>query len=79
MLVIDDAAAKRQCDKLRQVRAERDNSRVHADLERLRSAAQGHENMMPAILECVRSYATLGEMCDALRAVFGEYREPLFD
>jgi len=79
ILVIDDSVSHSQCAKLKKLRAERDNARVEAGLARLQRAAQGTDNLMPPILECVRSYATLGEMCDALRSVFGEYREPLFD
>ena len=79
VLVIDDTAYQHQCAKLSKLRAERDNARVQAHLASLKRAAQGTENLLSPILECVRSYATLGEMCDALRSVFGEYREPLFD
>jgi len=46
-----------------------------ARLARLREAARGNENLMPALLDCVRVYCTLGEIVDQLRAVFGEYRE----
>jgi methylmalonyl-CoA mutase N-terminal domain/subunit len=74
-LVIDDSVHDRQCAKLKALRKERDNAAVQRQLAALRSAAEGTENLIPPILECVRAYATLGEMCDALRAVFGEYRE----
>ncbi|HWP43298.1 MAG TPA: methylmalonyl-CoA mutase family protein, partial [Blastocatellia bacterium] len=47
-------------------------------LDALRETARGTGNTMPAILDCVRAYATVGEMCDALRPIFGEYREPMF-
>ncbi len=76
LLVIDEAAQERQCAKVRRLRSERDNGRVGRGLDALKRAAEGDENLLPHILECVRSYATLGEMCDALREVFGEYREP---
>jgi methylmalonyl-CoA mutase, N-terminal domain len=79
VLVIDDAAYERQCDKLRRLRATRKNDLVQRNLAHLKTAAEGSENLIPPILECVRSYATLGEMCDTLRSVFGEYKEPLFD
>jgi methylmalonyl-CoA mutase N-terminal domain/subunit len=79
VLVIDDAAYERQCDKLRRLRATRKNDLVQRNLAHLKTAAEGSENLIPTILECVRSYATLGEMCDTLRSVFGEYKEPLFD
>jgi methylmalonyl-CoA mutase N-terminal domain/subunit len=78
-LWIGDDVCGRQCDGVRRLRSERDNDRVHRSLLGLRRAAEGTENLMPPILECVRSYATLGEMCDTLRAVFGEYREPPYD
>jgi len=67
-----------QCDRLRKIRRERDNGLVARNLARLRETAPGRGSLMPVILDCVRSYATLGEMCDALRAVYGEYREPSF-
>jgi methylmalonyl-CoA mutase N-terminal domain/subunit len=52
---------------------------VEKHLAELKKAAQGTENLLPHILDCVRSYATLGETCDTLRSVFGEYQEPIFD
>jgi methylmalonyl-CoA mutase N-terminal domain/subunit len=60
------------------LRKQRDNSRVQAALESLASAAATDANLMPYILACVRAYATLGEMCDVLRRVFGTYEEPAF-
>ncbi len=53
----------------------RDDARVRRALEALREAARGTANTMPPLLECVRAYATVGEMCDALREVWGEYEE----
>ncbi len=79
MLVIDKEAQERQCAKLRKLRADRNNSLVSQNLHELKKAAEGNENLLPPILDCVRSYATLGEMCDTLREVFGEYREPNYD
>ena len=79
ILVIGDQAASSQCEKLTNLRAGRDNGRVRKTLDALKKGAEGSENLMPFILESVRAYATLGEMCDTLRSVFGEYREPLFD
>lgn len=78
LLVIDESVARRQREKLEQLRRKRDNARVQAALESLGSAASTDSNMMPYILECVRAYATLGEMCDVLRGVFGTYEEPPF-
>ncbi len=76
VLSIDDETALKQCRKLERLRSTRDNRRVQDGLARLRQVAAGTQNIIPPILECVRAYATLGEMCDALRGVFGEYREP---
>ncbi len=76
ILSIDDQVGVRQCERLKKLRASRDNTLVRKNLAALKGTAQGSGNLMPFILECVRSYATLGEMCDTLRAVFGEYQEP---
>jgi methylmalonyl-CoA mutase N-terminal domain/subunit len=78
ILVIDEAVAHRQSEKLAELRKTRDNARVQSTLEALTSAADTDKNLMPYILECVRAYATLGEMCDVLRRVFGTYEEPAF-
>jgi methylmalonyl-CoA mutase N-terminal domain/subunit len=64
-------------ERLRRLRGERDGGRVRATLEAVRQAAVAGENLMPAILEAVKAYATVGEICDVLRDVYGEYREPL--
>jgi len=74
-LYIDEAAADRQLAKLEQVRRERDNGHVTRALDRLRDVGAGSGNTMEPILEAVRAYATVGEMCDALRDVWGEYEE----
>jgi methylmalonyl-CoA mutase N-terminal domain/subunit len=63
---------------LEQLRKQRDNSRVQVALESLANAAGTDVNLMPYILESVRAYATVGEMCDVLRRVFGTYEEPAF-
>jgi methylmalonyl-CoA mutase N-terminal domain/subunit len=76
ILVIDAAVQQRQCEKLRKLRDERNAALVEQNLSNLKRAAEGTENLMPPILDCVRSYATLGEISDALRVVFGEYQEP---
>jgi methylmalonyl-CoA mutase N-terminal domain/subunit len=65
-----------QVQRLRAVKAERDNAVALASLARLRDAAQGDENLMSPILEAVKAYATLGEMCGVLRQVFGDYQPP---
>jgi methylmalonyl-CoA mutase N-terminal domain/subunit len=61
---------------LNKLRKNRNNTKVERNLEALRKAAQGDDNLMPFILDCVHSYATLGETCQVLRDVFGEYVEP---
>ena len=55
---------------------DRNKQKYDRNLEQLRKAAEGDENLMPYILDCVHSYATLGETCQVLRDVFGEYEEP---
>jgi len=74
-LYIDDTASTIQLEKLETLRRTRDNPRVSRALDALRQTAGTPDNLMPAILEAVRAYATLGEMCDALRATWGEYVE----
>ncbi len=66
---------QRHLDRLNQVRRERDNREVSRRLNELREAARGDANLMPYILDAVRAYATLGEMCGVLREVFGEHTE----
>ena len=78
LLQIDESVAALQEERLKKLRAERDNARVDRTLKKLADGARGRENTMPLLLDCVRAYATLGEMCDALRPVFGEYQEPAF-
>jgi methylmalonyl-CoA mutase N-terminal domain/subunit len=75
ILYIDETAAQKQLAKLDSLRRTRDTARVGQALDRLRQVAGTTENLMPPILEAVRAYATLGEMCDALRDAWGEYEE----
>jgi len=75
ILYIDDTAAERQLARLGELKKTRDNDAVQRTLDALRETARGNGNTMPAILECVRAYATVGEMCDALRNEWGEYEE----
>jgi len=77
LLRMDPEGYRRQCERLARVRAERDNGAVGQALDRLRIAAQGTENVMPHILNAVRAYATLQEIMDIFREVFGLYREPM--
>ncbi|BDG60781.1 acyl-CoA mutase large subunit family protein [Caldinitratiruptor microaerophilus] len=76
LLKVDPAVAERQKEKLERVRRSRDAAVVHTRLEALRRAAEGDDNLMPPIFEAVKAYCTLGEICDTLRSVFGEYRPP---
>ena len=74
-LQIDEGAGERQCARLRKLRSTRDQSAVTRTLDALRRAAEGRENTMPRILDAVRAYATIGEMCAAMGEVFGGYSE----
>jgi methylmalonyl-CoA mutase N-terminal domain/subunit len=79
ILLIDEGVADEQIRRLQNLRATRDNARVRTTLQKLReTAATDQMNLMPYILDCVRAYATLGEICDELRAVYGTYEEPAF-
>ncbi|MEJ7576319.1 MAG: methylmalonyl-CoA mutase family protein [Pyrinomonadaceae bacterium] len=78
VLVIDEAVRDRQVEKLQRVRDRRDDGAVANALEKLKRAAQANDNTMPATIEAVRAYATLGEICSALRDVYGIYEEPAF-
>ena len=68
--------AQKQIDKVKQVRKERDNKRVKEVLENLETASKNKENIMPNLVECCKAYATVGEMANVFREVFGEYVEP---
>jgi methylmalonyl-CoA mutase, N-terminal domain len=75
LLYIDESAGERQLARLAELKRTRDNARVAATLEALREGARGTANTMPLLIDAVRAYATIGEMCDALRDVWGEYEE----
>jgi methylmalonyl-CoA mutase N-terminal domain/subunit len=75
-LYIDESVAEEQTARVEALRATRDNVRVEHALTELKRVARGSDNIMYPILEAARAYATLGEMCDALRDVWGEYQEP---
>jgi methylmalonyl-CoA mutase N-terminal domain/subunit len=75
ILQIDETVATRQTAQLRKLRAERSQAEVDRRLAALRKAAEGKDNLMPFIYDAVKAYATLGEVCDAMRAVFGIYEE----
>ena len=76
ILWIDPKIEEEQVSRIKQLKTERDNGAVKEKLEALRTAAQGNTNLIPKILDATRVYATLGEICDVLRDVFGVYREP---
>ncbi|MEW6274164.1 MAG: methylmalonyl-CoA mutase family protein [Bacillota bacterium] len=79
ILKIDPQVEKEQVERVRKLRQERDNIRVNETLDNLRRACAGTENLMPCILECVRAYATEGEIIQTMKEVFGEYKEkPVF-
>ena len=78
ILVIDESVRTHQLERLEQTRARRDEGAVAKALDSLKMAAQNAENTMPATIEAARSYATLGEICSALRDVYGIYEEPAF-
>ena len=76
LLRIDPRIEEEQRNRLRSLRARRHNRAVRDNLKKLQQAAGEEKNLMPFIIEAVKSYATLGEICDALREIYGEYREP---
>ena len=75
ILYIDDSTAEKQLAQLAELKRTRDNGQVRRSLDALGAAARGRDNTMYPLLDCVRAYATVGEMCDALRQVWGEYEE----
>jgi len=75
ILRIDEEMVSKQIQRVKKLREERDAEKVNASLSRLGEAARGTENLMPYIINCVESYATIGEISNILRQVFGEYME----
>jgi methylmalonyl-CoA mutase N-terminal domain/subunit len=76
ILKMDEKGEERQINRLKKLRKDRNQAKYERNIKKLRKAAEGNENLMPYILDCVHSYATLGETCQVLRDVFGEYVEP---
>ena len=74
-LRVDPAVEQEQIERVRAMRDARDAGATEAALVKLRDAAQGTENVLPRILECVEAFATVGEISNRLRTVWGEYRE----
>ena len=75
-LYIDRTAEDRQIKRIKEIKAKRDSGRVERSLEGLRKACEGTDNTMPHILECVKAYCTVQEICDVMRKIFGIYRDP---
>jgi methylmalonyl-CoA mutase N-terminal domain/subunit len=75
ILQIDETVARRQAERLTKLRADRSKSEVDRRLTTLRKAAEGKDNLIPFLFDAVKAYATVGEICDALREVFGTYEE----
>jgi methylmalonyl-CoA mutase N-terminal domain/subunit len=75
ILEMDPEGERKQVERLNRVRRERDQAAAQTALDNLRTVAQGDANTMPAILDCVRAYCTVGEICDVLRERFGVYQE----
>jgi methylmalonyl-CoA mutase N-terminal domain/subunit len=76
ILVIDENVRNHQVERLERTRSQRDSSAVERTLDAVRKAAQRGDNTMPATIDAVREYATLGEICSALRDIYGIYEEP---
>jgi len=76
ILRVKPEVEERQRKKVKDLKSRRDNGKVNKALEKIKILASGNENLMPAIIEAVKAYGTNGEICDALRQVYGEYRAP---
>ncbi|MCS7122219.1 MAG: methylmalonyl-CoA mutase family protein [Archaeoglobaceae archaeon] len=77
ILKVDPEVQRRQIERLRKIKAERDNSSVKEALDWIKSAAENNENIMPAVFEAVKNYATVGEIIGTLKKVHGTYRKPI--
>jgi methylmalonyl-CoA mutase N-terminal domain/subunit len=75
-LEVGSDVERRQIERLKDLKRRRDNEKVSRALEAVRSVAAGNDNVMPVVIEAVKAYATVGEISDVFRKVFGEYREP---
>jgi len=75
LLRVDPSVRVAQINRLKELKSERDNGKVNKSLSDLKQGAQGDDNLMPFILDAVKAYATLGEICNVLREVFGEYQQ----
>lgn len=75
LLRVDMRIQNEQIDRIKALKDKRDNKAVRESLEKLKKSCEGSDNVMPAILDAVRTYASLGEICNVMREVFGEYQE----
>ncbi len=75
LLKIDETVQRDQIEFLNKIRAQRNVSDVNEKLSALKTASEGDANLMPFILDAVKSYASIGEICNVMRSVFGEYKE----
>ncbi len=78
LLRVDPDLGRKQAEQLAKLRQERSQPEWEAALAALKAGASSDANLMPLIINAVRAYATTGEICDALRGVFGEYQPPIF-
>jgi methylmalonyl-CoA mutase N-terminal domain/subunit len=74
LLKIDDSIRQVQTEKLNKLKAERDSAKAAACLETIKATALSTENLMPAVIDAVENYCTLGEISDVLRGIWGEYK-----
>jgi len=77
LLKVDPEVQRRQIERLRRVKAERDNKAVKENLEWIKSCCENNENVMPAVFEAVKSYASIGEIMGTFKQVYGTYRKPI--
>ena len=76
ILQIDEELERTQIEKTNRIKNDRNNTQIKESLERLGEACSGDQNVMEPILDAVKAYATLQEVCDVFREIFGEYRDP---
>ncbi|MCX6833335.1 MAG: methylmalonyl-CoA mutase family protein, partial [candidate division Zixibacteria bacterium] len=76
ILKIDESVAESQLQSIKKAKSIRDQDKVTRTLNDLRQACRDNKNTMPFIIDCVRQYTTMGEICDAMKDVYGEYIEP---
>jgi methylmalonyl-CoA mutase N-terminal domain/subunit len=76
ILEIEETIERKQTERLKKLKRERENAKVKEVLDEVRQVAKGDRNVMPVLIDAVKAYATVGEMSDVLRDVFGEYKEP---